>query len=516
MIPARPIVRARRGRAFVAPRFSPYVFRFARRVAGLYLRFAMGIDRVEMHEARHLFGAIEKFQSGDHRLLIVFRHVATWDGPLVVWAVATGLRRWCRRNGLRLRSPPHTHFLYGKDVLNWAGTLARWAFPRLGGIPVVNGRIDRTSLSTIRRLAVSGWFPLALAPEAQVTYHAYHVADLAAGASSVAAWTHEALRASGQRVTLLPVAIGYDYGRDESRTLVRVTRRITRTVAEHVRAGRYAADHSPADRRDAGGHDQSGHNQADHGGTGVAAASHEPRVMLLTLTATVLGLLEREYLTQAQAPDPPAVEPREQTDPVDLRRRIDRLCRAILSRGESVFAYASDESTLQRVFRLRYRIMESLYREDVDPERLSPVSRALADHRAELAAGAQRHEQIVDLLEYLQPGYIPSGCSTKRLTEYALNLLDLTNRIRGGNIDTRYAPSGKRAHLLFGEPIDASGCLDAAASARDSTGSLTGRTQAAFEALAHDLEMRQSSDRERRTRGRPARQADIDQPDPLT
>ncbi|TVQ28877.1 MAG: hypothetical protein EA382_00990, partial [Spirochaetaceae bacterium] len=152
-------------------------------------------------------------------------------------------------------------------------------------------------------------------------------------------------------------------------------------------------------------------------------------------------------------------------------------------------------------------------REDVDPDRLSPAERALADHRAELAAAAQRHEQIVDVLEYVRPDYIAAGCSTKRLVEYALNLLDVTNRMRGGNIDSRYSPSGKRAHLLFGDPIDASACLAAGAKAgaapavgaatspaaagsvRAATAAITDRTRAAFEALVRDLEARLDSPR---------------------
>ncbi len=464
--------RARRGRAFVAPRFSGSVLRFARRVAGLYLRLAMGIDRVQLHEAQRLYDSIARFQAGEQRLLIVFRHVATWDGPLIVWAVAVGLRRWCRAHRRRLRSMPHTHFLYGKDVLNWAGPLARWAFPRLGGVPVVNGKADRASLSTIRRLAVSGRFPLALAPEAQVTYHMFRVADLAPGASSIAAWAADGSRASQTAsdapsrpisVTLLPVAIGYDYGRDESTTLAGVIGRITVALD---------APDRPTDRK----------------------PLPEPRDALLSLTATLLDLLEVEYASASAGGLPPTVTPDAQ---LALQRRIDRVCAAILSRGEAIFAYSSDDPTLARVFRLRYRIMESVYREDVDPDRLSPAERALADHRAELAAAAQRHQQIVDVLEYVRPDYIEAGCSTKRLVEYALNLLDVTNRMRGGNIDSRYSPSGKHAHLLFGDPIDAVPRVAGAAvgSARGATAAITDRTRAAFDALVLDLEARLGSPR---------------------
>jgi hypothetical protein len=107
--------------------------------------------------------------------------------------------------------------------------------------------------------------------------------------------------------------------------------------------------------------------------------------------------------------------------------------------------------------------MDSLHRDDIDPDTIPPVERALVNHRAYVAAAVSEHQQIVDLLEYVRPDYIPPGCTSTRLIEYGMNLLDLCNRMQGGNVDTRFFQRGMRARVLFGKPVNASMFFDEAA-----------------------------------------------------
>ena len=145
----------------------------------------------------HLAERMSAFQAGEERLLILFRHVAKEDAPVMARLLVREFPRWCRERGIKLSSPPHAHFLYGKDVLNWAGAGARWLFPRIGGIPVVNTRVDRASQGTMRRLLVEGDFPLCFAPEGQVTYHMFRTSDPAPGTATLAGWTLKDLKARG-------------------------------------------------------------------------------------------------------------------------------------------------------------------------------------------------------------------------------------------------------------------------------------------------------------------------------
>ena len=436
---------ARKGVGFHGPRFTPRMFGFARRVGPAYNRLIEGIGKIHVSDMIPLFRAMGDFQSGRTRLIILFRHAAKADGPVVLQTVVNELPAWCRKTGNALQSRPHAHFLYGKDVLNWAGALPRWVFPGIGGIPVVNGRVEKESNSSIRRILLDGDFPLAFAPEGQVTYHSFRVSEMSQGTSKLAAWTHTDLRRSGRgtNVVVLPVAIGYRYAADLPRLLEEILAMLG-------------------------------------GETGIEVGD-DPRSALLAITEYLINTLEHAYeLSYPHIVDFPAEH--------DTQQRIHRLCDRILRCLESAIGFSSEGSVLDRVFRTRYWIMDALHREDIDPADLTPAARSMADHRAKIAAQLDTHQQIVDVLEYVDLAYIPAGCGTTRLVEYGLNLLDICNRMRGGNIDSRFMPRSIEPHVLFGDSIGASELFDSAGSARRVVARLEHTIRASFEELTGRLE----------------------------
>ncbi|MFA6785403.1 MAG: hypothetical protein WCR13_10945, partial [Sphaerochaeta sp.] len=68
-----------------------------------------------------------------------------------------------------------------------------------------------------------------------------------------------------------------------------------------------------------------------------------------------------------------------------------------------------------------------------------------------------RHAQIVDILQYLDLDYLQAPCSEGRACEFALNLLDVVNRMQGGNIASRFTPKHKKAVLFIGKAITLEG-----------------------------------------------------------
>jgi hypothetical protein len=210
----------------------------------------------------------------------------------------------------------------------------------------------------------------------------------------------------------------------------------------------------------------------------------EPRQALLETTDFLLNALEQAYTT---------AYPKIADFETGLNRaeRIESLCDTILRCHEAMLGYPPEGEMLDRVFRVRYWVMDSLHREDGDPESFPPVKRSLADHRALMAAAADGHQQIVDLLEYVRPDYIHQDGSITRLAEYGMNLLDLCNRIAGGNVDSRYFPKRMRARVLFGEPIDASAYFEGSGGpSRTKLKKLDTELASAFDKLVTDLESR--------------------------
>lgn len=452
--------RARAAQEFRAPRPTRFAVWLLRRFGPTYLRIAQGVRETTLLNPEILHDCYRAFQRGATRLLVLFRHVEVADGPLIMSALAGELDRYdraIRRRGTGLPRRPHSQFLYGKDVLDWAGAGARWVFPRLGGIPVVNTRLDRRSHAAIRDAILRGRHPLALAPEGQVTYQMFHVSDLTAGAGTMAHWIERDLVSVARKerpgILLLPVAIGYHLGTDQKRMIEEVLARLQTALGV-----RLSAAESLGDR-------------------------------LLDATDTVLDVLETAYT--AAYPGVFRTEGSAET----RSARIVRLCDRILRCAELGRKRTREESILRRLFAVRYRVFDIRYRVDVDPRDLDPVGRSWADFRTLSAATLDRHAQIVDILMYIRPEYIAGSPSTLRLVEYALNLLDIANRMAGGNIDTRYSPRGKRARLLAGEPIDAAAVLrDPQRTPKQAIQALNDGVYASFQSVSAELERRMTAE----------------------
>ena len=364
----------------------------------------------------HLYQGIKAHYSGHSRLLILFRHVGKEDAPAVLGSIVMNLPRWCRKHGKPLDKKPHAHFLYGKDVLNWAGPTSRWLLPRIAGIPVINHKVYKPSIDAIRYALKEGRFPLAFAPEGQVTYHMYKCADIAAGATVFARWAREELirQAKKGKVIILPVAVGYEY-KKSFKNIIHENLKVLSNILGIIIPKELGLKDS----------------------------------LIFTADKLVSTLEKLYHETCPRVMHTPAASE-------TIRQRVENLCSSILHYAENILEVTKHGPMLERVFRLRYKIINTIYREDIDPETLPPLERTWADFRAFHASMLKRHEEIVDALEYLDPQYIIDNPSEIRMAEFSMILRDVTNRVNGGNIKSRYSPKGKTALLLFGSPIEMS------------------------------------------------------------
>ncbi|MPN20418.1 hypothetical protein SDC9_167797 [bioreactor metagenome] len=121
-------------------------------------------------------------------------------------------------------------------------------------------------------------------------------------------------------------------------------------------------------------------------------------------------------------------------------------------------------------------------------QHLPRVSRSIADFRALEAQVYLRHTQIVDVLEYIDEQYIASPCSAGRACEFALNLLDVLNRMCGGNVDSRFTPKNKAAVIDIGQPIPVE--YTGTRIAKERLKAITAQVEQALQAVSTDLESR--------------------------
>jgi hypothetical protein len=406
-------VTAKPGLLFVEPRFVPWVYAFMRLACPTYLRFVEGISKTKTRGIEQLIGAFQQFYGKRARVLVVFRHASLHDAPVMVYLFCRLLPAAARRAGEKLGGRGHAHFLYGRGVLNWAGGGAAFLFPRIAGIPVMNRKNDARSMRTIRRYLSDGPFPICLAPEAQVTYHNHRLGPIEGGTSRLAVWCLEDLEQQGrdEEILIVPVACRYLYPDQPEQLFDNIVKRIV--------AGGGLPPPVSVSRCD----------------------------QLIELTEALLEKMENFYSVFF------TIE-KQRGKNTSLRERIERVCRAALRIPETFMQIRPEADLLSRVLTVRQRGWEYLFRSDwPEDDQPSPLDRVFMDRIADEVYLHLRHNDLVDVLEYVQPEYIGPEASLNRLIEYALNLNDVINRLMGGHISSRYSPTGKTVHISIGEPI---------------------------------------------------------------
>jgi hypothetical protein len=277
----------------------------------------------------------------------------------------------------------------------------------------MNRKNDAQGMRTIRRYLVDGPFPICLAPEGQVTYHNHRLGPIEGGTARLAAWCLEDLERQDrdEEILILPVACSYLFQDQPELLFDRIIERIL----------------------------------ADSGFASPSATSRHEKLVELTE-----GLVERmeQFYERFFTIEKPG------SKNLSLRERIERVCRAALTVPENFMKIRPEEDLLSRVLTVRQQGWDFLFRSDLPEEgQIAPMERVLMDRIADQAYLHLRHNELVDVLEYVQPDYISPEASLNRLIEYALTLHDVINRLMGGSISSRFSPSGKAVRITIGEPI---------------------------------------------------------------
>jgi hypothetical protein len=418
---AKPIAAARPAYSLAESRVSVGVVSFFRLISPLYFRF-LGFRRAVVRHPERLVGAFRDFFDGKTRLIIAFRHPYGDEAQLMAYVIGKGVAREARRLGVSLPRAPHAHFVHGYEVPLWGGGFERWLLPRVGAVPVYHAKFDSASVSRIRSLMVDGRFPLALAPEGQVSYTSEGLPRIESGAARIAVWCAEDLRRAkrSERVVILPVSIHHRWDGRSGGELDDLIARIERECG----IGR------------------------------VEGASRHER--LSSIADSILASMENFY-ARFYSSGFGGTTGAEASAVAGNPTRADRLSLVIesaLFEAERVLGVEHDGDTIRRVYKVRQAGWDRIFRSDIpDPELLSPLERALADRVAGEAWYASRHMELVDLAYYLDFERLKPEDPLELYIETAQNYFDLVSRLMGGNISNRIGIGGKTATVVAGNAI---------------------------------------------------------------
>lgn len=221
---SRPMLRARPAPVLDEPRPNKLLIAAFKFISPLYVRLALRFRRISLVRGERLVEAFRDFQTGKTRLVIAFRHPYGDEPQLMAHAVAREVPRAARRLGAPLHRSTHAAFVHGYEVPLWLGPLVRWLLPRSGALSIHHVKFDSEGLKRIVLAMKDGEYPLALAPEGQVSYTSSSVPRLEQGFARISFWTAESLAKEGrtERTEVLPVSIHYRYGKRADRVLDRI------------------------------------------------------------------------------------------------------------------------------------------------------------------------------------------------------------------------------------------------------------------------------------------------------
>ena len=432
---------------FLPPRLDGRVLALSRRLLPWYLRRQCAITSLEVQSLERLVAAMDRFQAGESRLLLAFRHPSVDDPACLAHLIWRDLDQEGRRLGRQWRPRPHFQFLYDRGIPLWAGPRIGWLLQRLGGCSIQRGKLDTVALRTARQLLLDGPYPLAVAPEGATNGHNERLSALEPGAAQLAFWTADDL-AKAQRpeaMTVLPIGVQYRFSGNAWPAIEALLCQLERQSGLATQ---------PAARPD--------------------PDALYPR--LFALAERMLTLMETFYRNSyhrdlpaasatttttaataaAAAPAATANPAAAQTANLALAERLGRLLETALAEVELSLAIEPRGDLASRCRRLEQAAWDRLYL--AAPP--TALERGLADRLAEETAQRLWHMRLVESFVAVSGDYVKERPSQERFADTLLLLWDTQARILGRDPGTRPRLGPRTALISLGEAIAFSPLLE--------------------------------------------------------
>lgn len=419
---------------FIPPAFNPFVLWGCQQLLPGWLRFRTSIADIQADQVEILAEQYHQFQEGKVRFLVAFRHPNTDDPFCLAYLLWKLLPQVAAQKGIPLQRPIHSHFIYDRGIPLWAGAAVGWLYSRLGGTPIIRGKIDRLGLRSARDLFANSQFPMAAAPEGATNGHGEIVSPLEPGIAQIAFWCVEDLYKAGrsEEVFIIPLGIQYRYVEPPWEPLEKLLTQL------EIDCGLPLIS-SVAEEKSSN------------------VVPHSLYRRLLRLGGHLLALMEEFYARFYRQSLPEITATPEGSAKEEITARLQALLNLALQVAEQYFNLKPKGSLIDRCRRLEQAGWDYIYREDIkDVAALSPLERGLADRIAEEASLRMWHMRLVESFVAVTGKYVQEKPTAERFAETTLLLSDVVTRIKGGNPFKRPQLGKQRVQLTVGTPISVS------------------------------------------------------------
>jgi hypothetical protein len=406
----QPVVKASSDIKIPEPWVSRLVIFLLKLLGRLYLFLFYGVARVVLQGGKGLFEAFARSLAGESRCILAFRHPNGGEPQLLTWFILFKLRRLAAREGVRFCRRPHSVFVYGYEVVRWGGWVARFIMPRVGAMPVHHAKMDSKGMGRIYRALINGPYPLALAPEGQVSYTTEAVPRLEPGAIRIGFHAATRLAEKGEScpVEILPVSVHFRFGSWGRLTMELLLRKIEKASG----AGRKTRKLPFPER-------------------------------LRWCRDRILEANEGRYGIRGDRSR-------------SFGERLEAIIGAALETAERMMGVKGEGDFFTRIYHVRQLCWDRIFLPGVESlEGVSSLERGIWNLRAGEAWYAARHQELADLCWYFHRIPLPAAdAALHTKIEYTQNLWDFANRSIGGAYSDRISIFPRQVIIQAGRPIN--------------------------------------------------------------
>ena len=370
------------------PQVSKFVV-FLLWILGRFYYFILyGTARIFLRGDERLIDSFRRALAGESRCIFAFRHANGTEPQLLTWFFLFLLKGFAAKRGIRFARRPHALFVYGYEVARWSGGVTRFFMSHLGAMPVYHAKMDNHGMSRIYNAILEGPYPLALAPEGQVSYTMDAVPRLEPGVIRIGFTAAERLAGKGSNCPLeiLPVSIHFRYGKRGKAAMERLLQKVEKLIGLPGRGG-----------------------------------EELPFIDRLRLCREgILELNESRYRLKSDAS-------------LAWEERLNRVINAALETAERMLDIKGEGDLFSRMYRLRQICWDRIYLPGVESlEAMPRLERSLKDLRAGEAWYITRHQEMVDFCWYFRVPLPTEETALHNRIEFVQNLWDFANRTMGG------------------------------------------------------------------------------------
>lgn len=411
---------------FIAPNLDLKVVWLTKWLLPLWMRSKTAIAEVEASNLEQLVRVYQDFEGQKVRVLVAFRHPSVDDPVCIGYMLGRLLPQMAQTMGVKFRRLTHAHFMYDRGIPLWAGKLMGMLYSKLGGTPIMRGKVDRTGLKSARKLLLDGQFPLLAAPEGGTNGHSEIISPLEPGIAQMAFWCAEDLQKAGrnEKVIIVPVGVQYQYITSPWTSIQQLLEELERDC------GLQSKSDAIGDTLD---------EQLYH--------------RMYCLGEHLLSIMETHYQRFYHCNFPQLeVDP---TIPNGLfEKRLHRLMNEALIVAEQYFGLQSRGTVIDRCRRLEQAAWDLIYREDLNLETSSVLERGLADRVAEEASLRLWHMRLVEGFVAVTGKYVKEKMTVERFAETLLLTWEMLQKICADRPSFNRPKLGKkRAYVTIGQPI---------------------------------------------------------------